>query len=256
MLLIARVSLLTIFLLLSIDSSIAFDHEHQPFDQLLQKIVKVRQGQSLVNYRQLAKDRGALESYLQTISAVTRPEFNTFSSDQQLAFLINSYNAFTLKLIVDHYPVKSIKDIGSFFTSAWKLKFFTLFGKKSYLDQVEHQFIRKNFKEPRIHFAVNCASIGCPSLGERAFVASKLELQLEAAATHFLQNRTKNILGKEQLYLSKIFDWYGDDFIKSYGSVEQFVAKYITDDATVRAKISGQRLPIDYLDYNWKLNEQ
>lgn len=236
------------FLILLFISSVsfAFDHSHREFDQLLKRYVIFQQAQSTVNYQALLKNRAPLDRYLESLSAVSEDEFESFQRDERLAFLINAYNAFTLKLILDHYPVESIKDIGSFFSSPWKKKFFTLFGKKSWLDQIEHEWIRPVFKEPRIHFAVNCASMGCPSLANEAFVAGKLNDQLDFVTRQFLKNRNRNYpdLKKERLYLSKIFKWYKKDF----NGVSTFVSQYLNLP-------EPKGLEVRYLDYDWKLNE-
>lgn len=234
-----------------------FDHKHTDFDNVLKKITKQQDGQTLVNYQSLKKDSKVLSQYLETLSAVTRKEYDTFNKDQKLTFLINSYNAFTLKLIIDHYPVKSIKDIGTFFTNPWKKKFFRFFGEDTYLDKIEHEMIRKWFQESRIHFAVNCASIGCPSLLMRAFRADKLNYQLEKATIHFLGNRDKNQFDpvNKKLKLSKIFKWYGGDFKKTHGSVEKFVSKYITSDEKTQDEIGSGKYKTEYLEYDWNLNE-
>ncbi|MCT4643000.1 MAG: DUF547 domain-containing protein [Bacteriovoracaceae bacterium] len=234
-----------ILLLISF-SVLSFDHSHAKFDSLLQKYVSYKKSQSLVDYKGFKKDKSILESYLADLSAVEKKTYNNFSADEKLAFLINAYNAFTIKLIVENYPVESIKDIGSLFTSPWKKKFFKLFGKKMTLDGIEHGTIRKQFKEPRIHFAVNCASLGCPSLYNRAFIPGKLDVMLELVTQKFLNNKEKNFVKNDELHISKIFDWYGDDFDVA-GGVETFIKK--------KLKLKGS-YDLEYLDYDWDLNEK
>lgn len=224
----------------------AFDHSHGPWNTILSEHVTFAGKQSLFNYVELKNDTKTLDKYLESLSAVSVSDFSKFNQSQQLAFLINAYNAFTVKLIIKHYPVESIKDIGSFFTSPWKKKFFKLLGQKQHLDEIEHGIIREKYKEPRIHFAVNCASIGCPSLYPKAFIATKLNEQLDEAASHFINNEKKNILVNKKLYLSKIFKWYGSDF----GDRKKMLS-YI-------GKVMGRDLSktsIRYKDYDWKLNE-
>ena len=229
-------------------NSFAFDHSFKKWDNLLNKHVKRSGHQTLFNYKELKKDTKEFEAILNTLSSVTKKEYSSFTKDQKLAFLINSYNAFTVKIIVKNYPVKSIKDIGSLFTNTWNIKFFKFLGKKGfYLDGIEHGIIRKNFNEPRIHFAVNCASIGCPSLLEEAFKAETLDSQLDTAAKNFVMNTSKNKLTDQGLEISAIFKWYGDDFKKTYGSFQKYLAKYLGDKA-IKAEV-------DFLDYDWKLNE-
>lgn len=222
----------------------AFDHTHESWDKVLKANTKRVEGQVLFNYQALSKDKKAFNSYLKNLESVSKEDFLTFTNKQKLAFWINAYNAYTVQLILKDYPVKSIKDIGSFFSSPWKKNFIILLGKKMSLDDIEHGTIRKQFKEPRIHFAVNCASIGCPSLLEEAFIADQLNEQLDKATKLFLTNKKKNYVKGHTYYLSKIFDWYEEDFIKYSNGVKNFVSKYL-----------GRADDIEYLDYDWKLNE-
>jgi len=159
-----------------------FDHTHALWGEVLSKYVKRDRYSTAVQYRELSKDSQTLDRYLHTLSKVKLHEYEQFSEEQKLAFLINAYNAFTVKLILDNYPVTSIKKLGGWFSSPWKKKFFRLLGKEYSLDEIEHGTIRRHFKEPRIHFAVNCASIGCPALREEPYRAEKLNDQLEAAS--------------------------------------------------------------------------
>jgi hypothetical protein len=224
-----------------------FDHDHQSFGELLGDIVSVQGRQSRVDYPQLIQARGKLDHYLESLSSVSRTSFDGFNKDQQLAFLINTYNGYQLRQVIDHYPIKSIKDVGSFFSSPWSKEFFTLFGEASSLDFVEHQLIRKLFKEPRIHFAVNCASISCPPLSNEAYVAPRLNDQLDAAASNFLNDAEANYLKGKTLYASKIFDWYEEDFPNG---VINFVKTYRTDLP------DENQIELKFSDYNWNLNKQ
>lgn len=235
-----------------------FDQTHSMWTQILQKHVKKSAHSSTVNYKEIKRDPSKLEAYLKTFESVSQEEFNRFLNDERLAFLINAYNAFTVKLIVDHYPVKSIKDIGSLFSSPWKKKFFRLFGEEKSLDNIEHDMIRKQFNEPRIHFAVNCASVGCPALRDEAFVASGLDKQLEDASVSFLSDKTRNRYNPEtkKLELSSIFKWYGSDFLKKYGALEAFLATRITSNPEYQKLIQEKKVSTSYLDYDWSLNEE
>ncbi|MBL6990511.1 MAG: DUF547 domain-containing protein [Bacteriovoracaceae bacterium] len=228
----------------------AFDQTHKDFNEVLKKNVVFSNKQGLVKYKKLQLDPSKLDNYLIKLSSVSKKQFDQFSENEQLAFLINAYNAFTIKLIINNYPVKSIKDIGSFFKSSWKIKFFTLLGEKTYLDHIEHDLIRKQFNEPRIHFALNCASISCPSLQNFAYTAKQLEVQLVKVTQNFLKNTGKNRFVKKdkKLQLSKIFKWYKQDFVKKHGSVMKFVRPYFGSDVS-------DSVEIEYLDYDWKLNE-
>ena len=224
-----------------------FDHNHPKFQKILNEVVKISNKQSLVNYKKV--DLKALEEYLSELAQVSQDGFNLWNKKEKLAFLINLYNAATIKLIVTEKPEKSIKDLGGWFTSPWKKEFVKLFEKKVHLDFIEHDFIRKEFKENRIHFAVNCASLGCPSLANTVFTPSKLEEQLEAVKTHFLNNSTKNKVDhqKKTIFISKIFDWYKEDFAKDKAELITYFQKNM--DEKIRPEYD-----IEYLDYNWNLN--
>lgn len=237
----------------------AFDHDHRLFDTILGETVSFNKKQSLVDYEALKKDHSKLQVYLKSLSQVSKKSFDQFSREEQLAFLINAYNAFTLKLIIDHYPLKSIKDIGNIFKGPWDQKFFVLLGEKRTLDQLEHKMIRPWFHEPRIHFAVNCASLGCPSLAQNAYTGKKLNVQLENALKHFLSNSSKNYSdpSKKRLYISKIFKWYKKDFKKSKKTLKGFLKPYfplMTKDKGAVEKMS--RYTIKWTDYDWNLNKK
>jgi hypothetical protein len=192
-------------------------------------------------------------------------EFDGWTKPQQQAFLINAYNAFTVEKILARYPkIGSIRDFGSVFGNPWKDKFFTLFGQPSYLDQIEHEILRKEgvYDEPRVHVAVVCASIACPMLSRDAFTADKLDGQLEAGMRRFLADRSRNRFNPQtkKLEVSKIFDWYGKDFEKGhkgYGSVKATMARYadqLADKPEDRALVREQKADITFLDYDWSLN--
>lgn len=238
-------------------SAEAFDHTHSSFDQVLKSHVVNEGHESVVRYKTLTGNPAALDTYLASVSKVSEAEYGTWTDPQKLAFLINAYNAFTLKLIMARYPVKSIKDLGGIFSSPWKKEFFVLFGKKTYLDHIEHDLIRGRFKEPRIHFALVCASKGCPKLMDSAFTAASLEAQLEQAAQNFLTDTEKNRLKSGPipvLELSSIFKWYGKDF----GADEKALKAYILPRMQLASALMTQAhaAPIRFLDYDWSLNDQ
>tara|TARA_Y100000768_G_scaffold388954_1_gene389237 strand:- start:15126 stop:15851 length:726 start_codon:yes stop_codon:yes gene_type:complete len=229
-------------------SAYAFDHEHKVWNQFLMAKTKMKGKQVLVDYQSIKMDPSLLKKYLEQLEGVTKSEFQEFNEKQKLSYWINAYNAYTVKLIVDNYPVKSIKDLGGFLSSPWSKEFIKLMGQEMSLDDIEHKTIRKNFKEARIHFVVNCASMGCPSLYREAIVADKIEEQLEAATKHFLTNSAKNQISKKHAKLSKIFDWYEGDFEKYHGSVRKFIQKYTSEKVDKDTRVS-------YLDYDWSLNK-
>ena len=245
-----------------------FDHQHAAWTAQLRKQVKpLRGGQaSQVRYAGFKADSAALNRYLDSLSAVTEAAFKTFSKPQQMAFLINAYNAFTVALILTKYPaITSIKDLGSLFSSPWKPKRIALLGSKVSLDDIEHGMLRERgrFDDPRVHFAVNCASIGCPPLREEAFVAERLDTQLDEQTSRFMSDRTRNrfAAASARLEVSKIFDWYGEDFKlghRGIASLAGFVARYadaLADLPADRERVRSQRAEISFLPYDWQLND-
>ena len=237
---------LLLFLLSGSVLAQGFDHSHAAWNALLKKHVVLIEGgkASQVRYADLAREHVVLKAYLDSLSGVPGGDFKAWSKPQQMAFLINAYNAFTVELILANYPVKSIKDIGNdLFSNRWKKKFFTLFGQDAALDQIEHEMLRRKgaYNEPRVHFALNCASVGCPMLREEAYVAGRLEAQLEDQTRRFLSDTSRNRFRDGKLEVSKIFDWYKEDFAPR----EKFFARYFPDGAA----------PITFLDYDWTLND-
>ncbi len=237
----------------------AFDHGHKAWDALVKKHVVLLQGgkASQVRYAGMSRDRAALKAYLDSLSGVTEAQFNAWSKAERMAFLINAYNAFTVEKVLTRYPnLKSIRDFGSVFGNPWKDKFFKLLGRESYLDQVEHEMLRKPgaYDEPRVHFAVNCASIGCPMLREEAYVPERLEAQLAEQTTRFLSDHSRNRFEDGKLEVSKIFDWFKEDF----GVREQFFARYaklLADTPDAQKQVAEGRAPLAFLEYDWSLND-
>ena len=246
----------------------AIDHTHAAWTTLLKKhVVLLRGGQaSQLRYAGMAADRPALKAYLASLSAVGAAAFAGFSKPQQMAFLINAYNAFTVELILGKHPdLKSIKDLGSLLSNPWKPKWIPLLAQTLSLDDIEHGRLRERgrYDDPRIHFAVNCASIGCPMLREEAFVADRLDAQLAEQTRRFLADRTRNRwdASRGRLAVSKIFDWYGDDFKLGHqgiASLPAFFAAHadlLADAPADRARIRDPQVAIGFLDYDWALND-
>jgi hypothetical protein len=245
----------------------AFDHEHRAWTELLKKHVVLKDGgkASQVRYAGFANDREALKRYLDILSAVPEQDFKGWSKDQQLAFLINAYNAYTVEKILTRYPkLNSIRDFGNVFGNPWKDRFFKLLGKDQNLDGIEHETIRAPgaYDDPRAHFAVNCASIGCPMLREEAFIAGRLDKQLEEQTLRFLSDRSRNRYNPQsgKLEVSSIFKWYGEDFArgwKGFNALDQFMSKYaaqLTDKPEEQLLVRERKAKIDFLDYDWALN--
>lgn len=233
---------------------------HATFDSLLQKHVT---SEGTVNYKGFIQDSVRFNEYL-TLLKNNHPNKKNWSKDEQLAYWINAYNAFTVQLIVDNYPVKSIKDIKSgigFVNSVWDIKFIKIEGQEYDLNNIEHSIIRTEFNEPRIHFAVNCASYSCPRLRNEAFTAERLEEQLEDQARLFFNDERKNkIISKDKIILSSILKWYSTDFTNKglfsriFGGkgrtqkLINFVNPYVDIDINKNAEI-------EFMDYRWDLNE-
>jgi hypothetical protein len=241
-----------------------FDHNYTTWEALLKKHVRwlPDNKQSRANYKGFAADRADLKKVLDDLSAVSQAQFNSFSKEQQMAFLVNAYNAFTVEVILTKYPdIKSIKELGSFNRGPWKNEFFTLLGSKRHLDWIEHEQLRPKYAEPRIHVAVNCASIGCPALFPEAFTATKMEAMLEDGMRRFLSDRTRNKFEGGKLQVSNIFKWFKEDFEKGhkgFAKLEDVFAKYadlLTTDETARNQIKAKNVSISHLDYDWSLND-
>jgi hypothetical protein len=209
------------------------------WDELLQEHVS---NEGIVNYISFKNDHEKLLNYIRVLTLLSsKDEFKTLSSNQKLAYWINAYNALTIDLIIRNYPIVSIKDI----KDPWDKKYYTFSNKELSLNYIEHDILRK-MNEPRIHFAIVCASESCPKLQNEAFVVDKLEEQLTKAAKEFLSDDSKNKISSEELELSKIFKWFSKDF-KQNGSLIDFINKYSEVNILDNAKIT-------YIDYSWKLN--
>lgn len=218
---------------------------HIKWSELLQK--HVRDGK--LDYQGVIKDSILLNEYLKVLSSAL-PNDDNWSRDEQFAYWVNAYNAFTVKLIVDNYPVNSIKDIKKgvpFVNTVWDIKFITIENQQFDLNNIEHGILRRKFKDPRIHFAVNCASISCPALLDQAFTAKNLNQQLDSATKAFLYDKSKNNIDPNKPSLSQIFTWYKPDFTDDQTIIE-FVNKFIENPISNSVKVSKT-------EYDWNLND-
>jgi hypothetical protein len=236
-----------------------FDHSHARWDALLRKHVVLLDGgkASQLDYAGMAPDRAALKAYLDSLSRVSQDEFERWPRGEQMAFLINAYNAFAVEKILTRYPaIRSIWDFGKVFGNPFKDEFFTLAGRKRSLDGIEHAMLRPVFREPRVHYAVNCASIGCPMLREEAYTAARLDAQLEEQARRFLSDRSRNRYdaASGRLAVSRIFDWFAEDFEPRARYFAAY-ADLLADDAAGRDAIRRGRAALQFLDYDWALND-
>lgn len=238
---------------------------HASWTELLeQNISPINKGHSTaVDYAAFKSQESELQVYLDKLSEVSRADFDAWSKEKQLAFLINAYNAWTVEFILTEYPdLESIKDLGSLFSSPWDKEFIPLLGKKISLNDIEHGLIRGSdrYNDPRIHFAVNCASIGCPALREEAYTADNLEQQLTQQTERFLTDTSRNYIKGDSFYLSSIFKWYGDDFevgFRGTKSIQSFIGLYaeaLTLNTQQALTLKNQDFNVKFLDYNWKLN--
>ena len=258
-----RLLVLLLALLLGQSALAQFDHSYLAWDTLVKRHVKwlPDNKQSRVDYAAFKAERAELKKVLDSLSAVPKAEFDGWTAPQRMAFLINAYNAFTVELILTEYPdLKSIKQIGPFYSTPWKIKFFKLLGEERYLDWVEHEQLRPLYADPRVHGAVNCASIGCPALRNEAFTAAKLEAQLDDGMLRFMSDRTRNRMKDGRLEVSSIFDWFHEDWEKGhkgYAQLDDLFAKYaaqLTDDAGDQAKLRAKAVSVKRFDYDWSLN--
>lgn len=211
---------------------------HKLFDELLSTYVSAHGN---VNYKGFQKEEQKLDQYLKTLSNAN-PYASNWTENDKLAFWINAYNAFTIKTILDNYPVESIKDI----RRPWHQKFFKIAGEEMDLNHIEHEILRK-MNEPRIHFAIVCASFSCPQLKNEAYKAEKIDAQLDYQARLFINDSQRNQIKKDELKLSKIFDWFTKDFTTN-GNLIDFINRYSKIKVNADASIS-------WLDYNWSLND-
>jgi len=232
--------------------------DHSAFDRVLKRYVDA---QGEVDYAALSQDADSvLTPYLQMLAA-TDP--SNLDREERLAFWINAYNAYTLKLVADHYPVESIRDIKPGagpsipkVNSPFQLEVGAVADTVRSLDDIEHGIIRERFDEPRIHFVLVCAAVSCPRLRQEAYTGAALERQLEDQTMTFLRTDGKNDIpaGAGEIGLSRIFKWYGEDFGDSTDDLQRYLASYF--DGRVHEKLANAAYDVEYLDYDWSLNDQ
>jgi len=235
-----------------------FDHQYPGWNQMLNKFVQ----NNGVNYSALKQDQAQLDAFLESIASLQRKEYENWNKEQQIAFWVNAYNAITLKVIIDHYPLKRRGLTGLAFPSnsirqipgVWDKISHRVLEKETTLNEIEHEILRKQFQDPRIHFALVCASIGCPVLRDEPFQADLLDDQLDEQIRQFLATPEKFRYDKAKntLYLSPIFKWFKKDFEQTDGIV-QFIKKYVPENV---ASTISEKSKIEWLDYDWSLNER
>ena len=222
----------------------AADQLHGRYDQLLQRHVRDL-GVDYAAWHRSEADRAALARYVDELTALDPAGW---PRADRLTYWLNLYNAVTLRLILDHYPLDSIRDLGGFLKkSPWKRDLVTVGGRDLTLDNIEHDIIRPEFGDARIHFAVNCAAIGCPPLHDRAFRAAELDAQLDLVSRLAVNHPRWVRVDGDGIRVTKIFEWYGDDFETDGASVRTFIDRF-RDEPLPDGKI-------EYLEYDWSLNQ-
>lgn len=219
---------------------------HEIWDGLLKQHVNEK---GWVNYEGFVTDSIEFKSYLTLLSE--NPPAKNWTENDRLAYWINAYNAFTVEIVRRNYPEESIRDIGKgipFVNTVWDIKFIKIGSKTLDLNNMEHNILRKEFEEPRIHFAINCASYSCPPLRAEAFTGAKVDQQLDEQARVFINDGFRNVITEDKLELSKIFKWFGGDFTK-----EKSLLEFIRPYSEVEFKETAE---VVHLEYKWNLNKQ
>ncbi|HIF14190.1 MAG TPA: DUF547 domain-containing protein [Bacteroidetes bacterium] len=245
--------ILTLILIITgasiISAQISKPVSHTPFTSLLKKHVN---DDGLINYAGFVKDSTILKRYLKLLCK-TEPNNKFWTEDDIKAYWINVYNAHTIFLIVKNYPVKSIKDLNPEAedpgNNIWQSRFIIIKGTPYSLDEIENRILRRDFNDPRIHFALCCASISCPVILKEAYEGKKINDQLEANTTRFINNEKENELKTDPIKISQIFNWYRDDFGGDRASVIKFINKYAKESIVPEAAV-------DFKEYDWGLNVQ
>ena len=237
-----------------------FDQTHARWTRILAQHV---QGDR-IDYAAIKKDRGELDTYLKELTAIQPAELKKWTEKERYAYWINVYNAFTVSLVVENYPVDSIKDVGSLLSSVWKKRFIPLTamdpdgkGQELSLDVVEHAILRERFKDARVHAAVNCASEGCPPLRNEAFTAKRIDAQLDEQVRAWLADSKRNRVRPQEQRGQRLSDLrlvQESDFERDAGSVQKWIARYAPESEAgwIRA---AKDLDIEHLDYSWELNQ-
>ena len=225
--------------------STANEVDQSLYAELLSKYVK----NGIVNYQGFKNDEKNLDQYLNVLE---KTDTKTLSRNEQFAFYVNAYNAWTIKLILSGYPgIKSIKDLGSLFKSPWKKKICRIDGKIITLDDIEHNILRPRFKDPRVHFAINCAAKSCPPVRSEPYRGDELDQQLDEMTRAFINKLQSNRLEGHTLYVSSIFKWFAEDFNED---IVGFFLKYTKGDLKEQLEINKKKIKVKYLDYDWSLN--
>lgn len=248
-----------------LDKSKVAKGEAFTYDDYAEVLTTYVNDQGLVDYDGLLANREGLDRFNADLAAVSRETYEGWSEPAQIAFWMNAYNSLTLQAIIDNYPVDSIRGING----VWSDIKFTVLGEPMTLNDIEHEVLRKDFNEPRLHMAIVCASIGCPVLRTEPFVAEKLDEQLKEQTVEFLKHDRNFTLDKDanEVGVSSIFKWFGEDFETTYGpdsgfeghndtdrSVLNFIAQHLEEGD--REYLEGSKYRFKHLDYDWGINAQ
>jgi hypothetical protein len=242
-----------ITLLALFTSILSFGQSKVPYNEIWNSLLKKHVSvQGKVNYKGFISDSVQLNKYLKNLSE-NKPDEMSWSANEQKAYWINAYNAFTVKLITQYYPIKSINDIGGKIKipnekTVWDIKFIKIGTNNLSLNDIEHTQLRKTFDDARFHFALVCASKSCPILLNEAYDSKKIDAQLDAQAKVFINDKSRNVISADKPRISKIFEWYNTDFKSNSASVVNYINKYTITKIKSNATIT-------YLDYSWDLNE-
>jgi hypothetical protein len=223
----------------------SFTVDNSVYAELLKKYAK----EGVVDYQGFKNEESKLDQYLKVLE---KTDSSKLSRNEQFAFYINAYNAWTIKLILSGYPgVKSIKEFGSIFKSPWKKKLARIDGDVVTLDHIEHGILRPKYKDPRVHFAINCASKGCPPLRYEPYRGDVVDQQLDEMARAFINDPGRNRLEGKTLYVSRIFKWFKEDFDND---IVGFFQEYAQGDLKKKLDSSREEIEVKYLSYDWSLN--
>ena len=217
--------------------------DHSIFDRLLKEYVS---SSGKVNYKGMKTKMDSLDKYLLELRTIAPA--SDWKRNERKAYYVNAYNAYTLKLVLTKYPVKSVKDISFSGKDLWTVRLANLGGKAYSLGHIENQILRK-MGDPRIHFAINCASYSCPRIWNHAYTAANISGRMTKLTKEYINNPKHNIITAKKIKISKLFEWYASDFVKEGQTLIDFLNKYSTIKILPGAKV-------EYLPYNWTLNEQ
>jgi hypothetical protein len=234
-------------------------------------------GNGMIDYRGLKADPGKLNAYVSAIGRVGREQHARWSDEEKVAFWLNAYNGITLKIIIDRYPIQPTFPARLYYPSnsirqiegVWDEIEFRVIGKNMTLEAIEHEILRKEFNEPRIHMALVCAAMGCPPIRNEPYTGGALDEQLDDQSKRFVASSAKFRIDrrKGRVHLSPIFDWFGEDFLETYGTSRKFRGHSASERAVLnylsrylstgdRQYLESEKYKVKYLDYDWSLNEQ